>query len=300
MLSFFNRKGKSDTDLKNDGRESAVSAGEITGDAAASSNEDVTTALSLHPSLTVPKEQMYVLRFLNNELPPLKRNQLSLSGIEWNEQTSGIAVSAFVRNTVEREISLGEVRLLLLNEKNELKARHTFHLSELGTLPADSSRPWTFIFPASSVDEKVELGKENWSIAFDLTSRQHKLELDPKWEESLPAEEKEKLKKIVEQLGDPQKDELNFTGLSANALENGNLTVALLIRNGYERNINIEKLPLQLIDAAGDTVAEGQFNIGQLEVRANTTKPWTFVFPASLIQKENADLSKWSVKVTQK
>ncbi|MGG3449191.1 accessory Sec system S-layer assembly protein [Domibacillus aminovorans] len=299
MLSFFKRKEKPDTDLKNDGRENAISAGEITGDAAASSEEEVTTALSLHPSITVPKEQMYVLQFLNNELPALKRNQLSLSGIEWTKQSTGLAVSAFVRNTVEKEISLEDVSLLLLNEKNELKARHTFQLNELGALPADSSRPWTFVFPSASVNEQVALGKENWLIAFDLMSRKHKLDLDPKWEESLPTSEKEKLEELVEKLGAPQKDELNFTGLNARFLEDGNLNISLLIRNGYERNVNIEKLPLKLIDAARDTVAEGQFNVGNLEVRANTTKPWTFIFPASLIKKEKPDLSKWSVHVTQ-
>ncbi|WP_046178109.1 accessory Sec system S-layer assembly protein [Domibacillus tundrae] len=299
MFSFFKRKGKNDDTLKNDGLETAVSAGEVTGVEAEAGQEEVTTALSLHPSQAVSQEQMYVLRFLNNELPPLKRNQLSLSGIEWNEQPNGIAVSAFVRNTVERDITLGDVPLLLLNEKNELKARDTFMLKELGSLPADSSRPWTFLFPSASLNKQVELGKENWSIAFDLTSRKHKLELDEKWEKTLPDEQKENLKKIVEKLGDPAKNELNFTGLSAATLENGNLTISLLIRNGYDRNVNIEKLPLQLIDATGELVAQGQFNVGDFEVKANTTKPWTFVFPASMIQKENPDFSKWSVRVTK-
>ncbi|OES46025.1 accessory Sec system S-layer assembly protein [Domibacillus iocasae] len=299
MLSFFKRKGKNDSALKNDGLETAVSASDVTGEEAEAGQEEVTTALSLHPSQTVSQEQMYVLRFLNNELPPLKRNQLSLSGIEWNEQPNGIAVSAFVRNTVERDISLGDVPLLLLNEKNELKARDTFKLKELGSLPADSSRPWTFLFPSASLNNGVKLGKENWSIAFDLTSRTHKLELDEKWEKTLPEEQKENLKKIVKKLGDPAKNELNFTGLSATTLENGNLTISLLIRNGYDRNVNIEKLPLQLIDATGELVAQGQFNVGDFEVKANTTKPWTFVFPASLIQKDNPDFSKWSVRVTK-
>ncbi|WP_046174453.1 accessory Sec system S-layer assembly protein [Domibacillus indicus] len=299
MFSFFKRKSKNDDTLKNDGLETAVSAGEVTGEEREAGQEEVTTALSLHPSQTVSQEQMYVLRFLSNELPPLKRNQLSLSGIEWNEQPNGIAVSAFVRNTVERDISLGEVPLLLVNEKKELKARDTFQLKELGSLPPDSSRPWTFLFPSESLNNQVELGKENWSIAFDLTSRKHKLELDEKWEKALPEQQKENLKKIVENLGDPAKNELNFTGLSATTLEDGNLTISLLIRNGYDRNVNIEKLPLQLFDAAGELVAQGQFNVGNFEVKANTTKPWTFVFPASLIQKENPDFSKWSVRVAK-
>lgn len=299
MFSFFKRKGKNDDTLKNDGREASVSAAEVTGGETEAGTEEVTTDLSLHPSQTVSQEQMYVLRFLNNELPPLKRNQLSLSGIEWSEQPNGIAVSAFVRNTVEREITLGEVPLLLLNEKNELKARDTFNLKDLGSLPADSSRPWTFLFPAASLDPRVELGKENWSVAFDLTSRKHKLDLDEKWDKTLPEEQKENLKRIVEKLGNPAKNELNFTGLSAATLDNGDLTISLLIRNGYERNVNIEKLPLQLFDAAGDLVAHGQFNVGDFEVKANTTKPWSFVFPASLVQKENADFSKWSVRVSK-
>lgn len=299
MFSFFKRKGKNDETLKNDGRETSISAGDVTGEAAEPGQEEVTTDLSLHPSQTVSQEQMYVLRFLNNELPPLKRNQLSLSGIEWNEQPNGIAVSAFVRNTVNREITLGDVPLLLLNEKNELKARDTFNLKEVGALPADSSRPWTFLFPSASFQSGVELGKENWSIAFDLTNRKHQLDLDEKWDSTLPKEQKENLKKIVEKLGNPAKNELNFTGLSAASLENGNLSISLLIRNGYERNVNIEKLPLQLLDANGELVAQGQFNVGDFEVKANTTKPWTFVFPASLIQKENPDLSKWSVRVTK-
>ncbi|MCM3791570.1 accessory Sec system S-layer assembly protein [Domibacillus indicus] len=299
MFSFFKRKGKNDDTLKNDGREASVSAADVTGGETEAGTEEVTTDLSLHPSQTVSQEQMYVLRFLNNELPPLKRNQLSLSGIEWSEQPNGIAVSAFVRNTVEREITLGEVPLLLLNEKNELKARDTFNLKDLGSLPADSSRPWTFLFPAASLDPRVELGKENWSVAFDLTSRKHKLDLDEKWDKTLPEEQKENLKRIVEKLGNPAKNELNFTGLSAATLDNGDLTISLLIRNGYERNVNIEKLPLQLFDAAGDLVAQGQFNVGDFEVKANTTKPWSFVFPASLVQKENADFSKWSVRVNK-
>lgn len=299
MFSFFKRKNKNDDKLKNDGRETAVDAGDVTGESSEAGTEDVTTDLSLHPNQTVSQEQMYVLRFLQNELPPLKKNQLSLSGIEWNETPDGIAVSAFVRNTVERELTLGMVPLLLVNEDGKLKARSTFPLGELGSLPPNTSRPWTFRFPKSAVNEAVELAKENWSIAFDLSSQKHQLDLDEKWEKALPPEQKENLKKMVESMGPPAKDQLNFTGITVATLEDGNLSVSLLIRNGYGRHVNIEKLPLQLIDASEEVVAQGQFNVGDFQVKANTTKPWTFVFPASLIQKENPDFSKWKVRVVQ-
>ncbi|OCA88974.1 accessory Sec system S-layer assembly protein [Pseudobacillus wudalianchiensis] len=297
MFSFFKKK-KSDSDnLKNDGRESAIASSELTDSATAESAEEVETELSLHPASNVPKEQMYVLRFLNNELPPLKANQLSLSGIEWDEQLAGLAVSAFVRNSVDKGIKLGDVPLLLLNEKNEVKARHDFNLAEVGEIPAKSSRPWTFIFPASSVNQQVALEKENWTLAFDLTSKEHKLDLADSWEEALPEEEKEKLQQIVQQLGAPGKDELNFTGLQAKLAEDSKFHVTVLIRNGYNRLINIEQLPLQVLDSQKQVIAEGQFNLGSLEIQPNTTKPWSFIFPKELVKNETPDLSSWSVQV---
>lgn len=297
MFSFFKKKQNDSDQLKNDGRESAIASSELTDSTDVESAEEVDTELSIHPSSNIPKEQMYVLRFLNNELPPLKANQLSLSGIEWDEQPEGLAVSAFVRNSVNKGIQLGDVPLLLINEKNEVKARHEFNLAEVGEIPANSSRPWTFIFPAPSIEKQVGLEKENWTLAFDLTSKEHKLDLSDSWKEALPEAEKEKLQQIVEQLGAPGKSELNFTGLQAGLAEDGKFHVTVLIRNGYDRQINIEKLPLQVLDSHKEVIAEGQFNVGNLEIKANTTKPWSFIFPKELLKNENPDLSRWSVQV---
>ncbi|KAB7706604.1 accessory Sec system S-layer assembly protein [Bacillus aerolatus] len=297
MFPFFKKKKTNTKELKNDGLESTIASSELSESEAAESAEEIETELSLHPSVDVPKEQLYVLRFLNNELPPLKANQLSLSGIEWNEQPEGLAVTAFVRNSVGKGIQLGDIPLLLINEEKKIKAKHGFNLAELGEIPAKSSRPWTFVFPASSIEKNVELAKENWTLAFDLTSKEHKLDLADSWEESLPEVEKEKLQKIVEQLGAPGKNELNFTGLQAKTAEDGKFHITVLIRNGYDRNLNIEKLPLQVLDSRKEVIAEGQFNFGSLEIKANTTKPWSFIFQKELLKIEDPDLSTWSVQV---
>ncbi|KKB41178.1 accessory Sec system S-layer assembly protein [Bacillus thermotolerans] len=297
MFPFFRKKQTELDQLKNEGRESAVQSSEITGTDAGESSREVETELSLHPAFQISKEQMYVLRFLNNELPPLKANQLALAGIEWEQHPQGLAVSAFVRNSVSKEVKIGKVSLLVINEKDQMKARHNFDLSELGELPAKSSRPWTFVFPFSSIEKHVELSKENWTIAFDLTTREHRLDLADSWQEALPEREKEKLEQVVKQLGSPGKDELNFTGLQAQISENGSLHVTLLIRNGYNRNINIEKLPLQVLDNKKEVVAEGQFNVGSLEVKANASKPWSFIFQKELLRKPAPDFSTWSVRV---
>ncbi|MGQ0514496.1 SLAP domain-containing protein [Bacillus sp. D-CC] len=94
-------------------------------------------------------------------------------------------------------------------------------------------------------------------------------------------------------------DEMNFLGLQAARKENGDLHTTLLIRNGCKDNIQLEQLPLHIEDATGAVVVKGAFTLPNLEIKANTTKPWSFVFPASSILKEDMDLSSWKALVPQ-
>ncbi len=76
-------------------------------------------------------------------------------------------------------------------------------------------------------------------------------------------------------------------GLEAALQENGSLAVTVLIRNGSKsKSINIEQLPLVVEDADGDQVCQGGFTLNDFEVKANTTKPWTFIFPEPLVVKK--------------
>jgi SLAP domain-containing protein len=92
---------------------------------------------------------------------------------------------------------------------------------------------------------------------------------------------------------------VNFTGFQVKPQPEGNLAVSLFIRNGNKQHINLEQLPLELLDATDEVVARGSFKLDNLEVKANTSKPWTFIFPSQMVTKENPDLSRWTIKVIQ-
>ena len=62
------------------------------------------------------------------------------------------------------------------------------------------------------------------------------------------------------------------------------------------KNIQIQQLPLTVEDATGEIIAQGGFKLEDFEVKANTSKPWTFIFPKSLVTKEQPDLSTWKVQ----
>ena len=298
MLSIFRKNEKK---MKNEGKDSAFSSKELVNTEddhnEVDENADIETELSLHPSWVLSTEQTYVYRFLNNELAPLKPNQISLAGTELRREGDDLLAITFVRNSLSKAITFEKVMLILLDADKQPIARHEFDMSELGELPGKSSRPWQFIFPKSSI-LKEEFSTTDWTIAFEIKGK-HSLDLEESWNSSLSIEDKEKLQKIVDSLTPPKEGEVNFMGLQASRHENGDLHVTVLIRNGSPKTISIQQLPLQVRDASKEVIAKGGFQLDNLQVVANTTKPWTFIFPASLVTKNDIDLSSWSISTSQ-
>lgn len=293
MLSFFKKKDGENPKLA--GNESVISSKEFIDEESSDQTEgEIATELSLHPNWNLQKEDLYAFQFLNMECPPLLPNQLSLSGISINKVGEDFQVTAFVRNSLEKAITLEETTLVLLGTKDEVLGRKAFHLADLGEIPGKSSRPWNFMFTKKDLFT-TNIPAEGWKLAFQLnpSSRKHSLDLADSWKNSLASEDKEKLKELVENMAPPKQGEVNFLGLQAKVSETGEFHVTMLVRNGSEKTINLEQLPLQVEDASGDIVAKGGFKLDDFQVKANTSKPWTFIFPKSLVLKEAMDLSRW-------
>ena len=286
------------------GKDSAVDSTSVVKSSAKTSNKDtnrdVVTKLSFHPDWNVPQEQKYVFNFLANDLAPLKPNQLSLSAINIEPANGSWNVKAFFRSSLAEAIELGEIELLILDKDDNRLASHYFDFKELGVIPAESARPWIFTFPKSSITAD-EVPAEGWKISFNLLSlRGHQLDLDDTWKKQLPETEQEKLAEIVKTLPKLGKTEVNFTGLQAKLNEDNSLHASIFIRNGHDKAINLEQLPLEIMDARGVVVAKGSFKLNPvLTVQPNTTKPWTFIFPEQLVTPEGIDLSRWTARVPQ-
>lgn len=295
FLSFFKRAKKTGADSTIDSHELVDQVNEST------ETEEVETELSYHPEWNVTQEQGYVFRFLSNELEPLKPNQISLSGIDIDVELANEnwLVKAFFRSSLDQQVSIGKVELMLLDEDDKLLASEEFNLAELGDIPARSARPWIFEFKKENVFAE-EPPVEGWKLVFNVQSMvDHKLEFEPSWEEGLTEEQKEELAKVVEGLPKLKPREVNISGFQVKQEKEGGISASVFIRNGHSKEITLERLPLELIDASGDVVAGGSFELDKLSIKANTSKPWTFTYPKELIQKENPDLSRWAIRVPQ-
>ena len=292
MLSFFKRKGNN---LEKQGGDSVISSHELLeGEQASDSNVEVKTELSFHPSWKIGPEERYYFQFLNNELANLKKNQLSLSGIELKKEEEVYIVSAFVRNSLSKSVKLQQLPLILIGANGEQLGRRVFDLSVLGDLPPNSSRPWNFIFEKQHLATE-ELPSTGWKLAFELkkNAQPHSLDLAETWQKSLAEGDKEKLAKLVSSMKPPKPGEVNFMGLECKQTDDGSLHVTLLIRNGSQKSISLQQLPLHVQDASGEVVAQGGFKLDDFGIKANTSKPWTFIFPKSLLLKEEIDLTTW-------
>ncbi|MBM7704003.1 accessory Sec system S-layer assembly protein [Metabacillus iocasae] len=298
MLSFFKRKGKNP---KKQGLDSTVESKDIVAiEESATTEEEVQTTLSIHPDWNVSEEDRYIYQFMHNSCDPLKPNQLSLSGLDLHreEGTERVIVTALVRNSLSQTVRLQATPLVLIGSNNEILAKKTFDLEAIGEIPERSSRPWHFAFEKETLLTDT-LPENEWKLAFQLKPS-HKLDLEESWQKSLAPEQQASLKELVEtKLPALNEGEVNFMGLQANRPEDKSLHVTILIRNGSEKDLTLQQLPLFVEDATGEVVATGGFKLDNLTVKAYTTKPWTFIFPAELVQKEDIDLSKWRAYAKQ-
>ncbi|GAA0439038.1 accessory Sec system S-layer assembly protein [Lentibacillus halophilus] len=288
MLGFSKKKKNNDA---NDSVDAAAYMDSVT---ETDEQEGLETNLSIPDDWTIPNEDRYVYAFHNTESPKLKANQISIYGMELSKlKNNSFVATALIRNTVTKSIQFGPTTILLLGPDKEVIAKKEFDLGRLGDIPPNGARPWTLTFPTEDIIQDMDTPHE-WSLAFEL-KKKHQLDLEESWEQSIADETKANLEKVVENAQPLKPGEMNFMGLSAKRQDDGGLAVTILIRNGSDKNVNLEQVPLGFKDATDDEIARGSFKMDNFTIKTNTSKPWTFIFPASMIKQDDIDLSRWQV-----
>ena len=261
----------------------------------------VKTSLVLHPDWELSNQEKYVYMFKHQQLPLLKESQISINGLRLIQYEEGFVVVAFLRNTLPKSIHFENITILLMDSDGTALAKKVFELDTIGELPALSCMPWRFLF--ENTDKLADtIPEEGWKLAFEIKesmTRPHQLDLDESWEKEISPVQKEQLESLVAGLPALNPNEVNIRGLEAKFTDEGNLAATILFRNGSFKELQLEQLPLVVEDAADEVICQGSFALKDFKVKANTTKPWTFIFPKELIVKDSPDLSKWRVHLPE-
>jgi len=267
----------------------------------ASSGNLIHTELSLHPmwEKELDTEKKYTLRFLQAELPDMVRGLVSVTGFSMVPQPNGLVVAMFFRNSTERTVRIKNIRLAIYLD-DEPFARMRVDLSDIGPIPAHTSRPWEVLFPEETyLHENFTFSR--WKVVMKAGNSTHvwpsTLELDPEMEKRMTERQKDRLERLAFSLPMIPVNTVEITGFDIGKTKEGHVVAAMLFRNGLTSEYRPDKIKVKISDAEGDVVAQGVMDTSKICVQPGNSRPWLVIFPPNVVKKPDANLRRWVLDV---
>ncbi|MEJ8544123.1 SLAP domain-containing protein [Brevibacillus borstelensis] len=263
----------------------------------------VRTDISLHPAWEeqLDSERKYALRFMQAELPDMAFGSVGVTGFSLIPQpTGGVTVAFFIRNAAPFPVNFKKIQLAIYFDGNPF-ARQRIDLSEVGSIPPFTSRPWEVYFPPESYLHDNFTFK-NWKIMMKANKNPYvwpqELELDPEMEARMTDRQKKLLEQLTFDISPMELDTVEIIGFDITKAKDGRLVAGILIRNGYDKDFCPDILRIKISDAEDEVVASGSIDASRIRVRPGTSRPWVLVFPADMVKKPDAKLQPWKLEVT--
>lgn len=260
---------------------------------------EVPTVLSLleYDENVMSDVQKEILEEEIAELEPIKENQINVSGVYAYDLGDKVEVKIYIRNGLSKNVSLEYVPFVITNSKGETLAYQIFNLESLGELPPHSARPVKLYFEKKNV--RVEnIPMDDWKVGFDTridVKRRVRVEY-----ENLPrdieVEEKIVFDKFLKELPELNEGEFSVSTFSVGVQRNGNILVTLVMRNGTNKPIKLDKIPMTVKDANGTVVKSNLFELTDFEVSPLRARVCNFAFPTGLTLEQDVALENWSVE----
>ena len=264
---------------------------------------NIKTKLSLPENVDniVSDVQKEILNDEVAQLSPIKENDINISTVYVFENKSDIEAKVYFRNGLSKKINFEYVPLVMVNSKDEIIAKKIFNLKEVGNLPPDSARPWKLFFDKSEVNMN-KFSPEDCKVIFDTGLKAVKyapITLD----ESSVGEKKyvSMFQDFMKTLPGVEKGSISISKFKIALQEQGKIIVTLIVRNGCNKSINIEKLPITIKDEKGNIVASGIFETTGLKVGPMKARVCNFTFNtnANIELEHSVILDNWNVVFSQ-
>jgi len=260
---------------------------------------EVPTVLSLldYDENVMSDVQKEILEEEISELEPIKEGQLNVFGIYAYDLGDKFEVKVYIRNGLSSSIKLGYMPFIILNSKNKTLAYQIFNLESLGEIPSHAARPVKLYFQKKNVYVD-SIPMDDWYVAFDTrvdVKRRVKVEYEnlPK---DIGVEEKIVFDNFLKELPELNEGEFTVSTFSIGVQKNGNILVTLVIRNGTNKQISLDKIPMTVKDANGTVVKSNLFKLNDLSIGAHRARVCNFAFPTGLTLEEDVALNNWTVE----
>ncbi|MBC2580183.1 SLAP domain-containing protein [Clostridium sp. DJ247] len=258
----------------------------------------VPTVLSLleHDETIMSDVQKAILIEEIEELPQIQEGQINLAGIYAYDLGDKLEVKAYIRNGLSTGVKLETIPFVIQNSKEEILAYQIFSLEDLGEIPAHSARPIKVYFDKKNL--RVDsIPADDWKIAFDARVKA-KRTINTQYEnlpEGIEIDDKLVFDKFLNELPELKEGEFTISTFSVGIQKGGNILVTLVMRNGTEKPITIEKMPVTLKDANGTVVKAELFDLGKFSISPFMAKVCNLAFPTGVNVEQDTRLEGWTV-----
>jgi SLAP domain-containing protein len=231
-----------------------------------------------------------------NEKFPLKEGNMDMQISYVVEDDNGLEVEFYIRNNTKFNINMETIPITLVKE-NEIIAKKIADFKSVPDIPPFSAVPVTVQFYDKEIykydfkDISIRLGFEN---NYFLAKTQ-KVELD-----NLPERFKYRHKKTLEDyvstLPRLRKNSMDIHGYSVFYDEDNNLNLVIVLRNGYDSDLEVNNIPFSVFDCNDILVYADEFKPVSMNVEKNSAKIYIISVEEKNLPIKDADFSTFRVE----
>ena len=239
----------------------------------------------------IPKEDEYMFRYHAKRLPALLDNQLSIELLHAERLSEGLSLVALFRNTLPSSFEVNELPVLLLNQDNVPLGRKVLSQVDLPNFEPWTSKPVYLDFFTDELFGQFEAEElASMRLVFQMNPIDPLQLLQDEEVEQFSNTAWQQLRRTNVSTPPVGENEFNLMLVSVETSETV-VTATLLLRNGYDRELNVEQLPLELV--SGDEA------IARTTIRLNEPVQGKHAYPVSVVFEDVSADGPFTVRIKQ-
>lgn len=227
----------------------------------------------------------------------VKENDVNISTSYVFDAGDKLEASVFFRNGLNMKIDFSILPLKLVNNEGEIVASQVFNLSDVGEIPPLSVRPYKLYFDKINIIKPINDIK-SLKVMFDKNLRViDKAELQYEdLPEDISIDEKRFFETYLNNLPIIEKGQVDLKCYDVRIKEEDKIKITIIIRNGFDKSINLEQLPITIYDNNKEVICSTVFKCEDLRVSSMKAKLCNFMVQCGDINLKAFDLDNLSVK----
>lgn len=252
--------------------------------------------LSLAPEVEVVMSEVqkdYLEEEMAETIPQMEKGQINISGVYAYKDGDKLEVKFYIVNGLNQEINLEKVPLKIITSTGEEVAYQVFDLKEMGNIPPCSARPGKVYFNKGNVFVD-EIKHDDWKLVFDGNMQAVKyadIEFE-KFPEDMTEKDKNAFNEFLKKIRKVEKGQFAANVFTMLQYKNGDILLTLVFRNGSDKEVALEKLPLTLEDENKDVIFSAIYTLEDFKISAQKARILSVVVKKDILLKDEVDLTK--------